>query len=143
MPSPGDGAMAGRRLFTIGAVLAGLAVALGAFGTHALESRVPSGRVATWETGVRYHLVHALALLALGLAQARWAAGGLGRAGTLIAVGTVDFAGSRYRRVLMDTPFLGALTPIGGVLIILGWALAAWSVARPSPPPTPEPRGSP
>lgn len=146
MPSPGEVArtepsrdsgapeasQVGRRLFALGAVLAGLAVALGAFGTHALESRAPVGRLATWETGVRYHLVHALALLALGLAQTRWSAAGLGRAGALIALGTLVFSGSLYLLVLTDTPVLGAVTPLGGVLLLAGWATAAWSVLRSS-----------
>jgi len=127
--------MPGRGLFVGGALLAALAVALGAFGTHALEARVPPARVDTWETGVRYHLVHALALLALGLAQARWAARGLARAGSLIALGTVVFSGSLYVLVLTDTPILGAVTPVGGVLLIAGWAWAAWSLVKaPSQP---------
>lgn len=151
MPSPGDSRHGdrfdradtpGRGLFATGAILAGLAVALGAFGTHALETRVPSGRLATWETGVRYHLVHALALLALGLARSRWPARGIGRAGTLIALGTVVFSGSLYVLVLTDTPVLGAVTPLGGLLLIAGWALAAWAVlAASSPALPPEPPG--
>lgn len=147
MPSPGETRSAenhasGRGLFVAGALLAGLAVALGAFGTHALEARVPPGRVDTWETGVRYHLVHALALLALGLAQARWAAKGLARAGALIAVGTLVFSGSLYVLVLTDTPILGAVTPLGGVLLITGWTLAAWSLLR-APPLQREPQDFP
>ena len=139
MPSPGESAPqssgAPRRLFALGAVLAGTAVALGAFGTHALEARVPAGRVATWETGVRYHLVHALALMVLALARTKWAEKGLERAGTLMALGVLVFSGSLYLLVLTDTPVLGAVTPLGGVLLLAGWAVAAWSVLRPSPAP--------
>ncbi|MEJ2541492.1 MAG: DUF423 domain-containing protein [Gemmatimonadota bacterium] len=146
MPSPGDPPVpgGGRRLFAAGAVLAGLAVALGAFGTHALEARVPTGRVATWETGVRYHLVHALGVMVLGLARARWPSPGLGRAGILLLAGVAVFSGSLYVLVLTDTPFLGAVTPVGGVLLIAGWATAAWSLLRnpSSPPPPPGDRTS-
>ena len=146
MPSPGDAGGSARRLFAVGAILAGLAVGLGAFGTHALDGRVPAGRIATWETGVRYHLVHALALLVLGLAEARWGsrrasgpASGFARAGALILAGTLVFSGSLYLLVLTDTPVLGAVTPIGGVLLLAGWAAAAWSALRPSPGEPPGP----
>jgi uncharacterized membrane protein YgdD (TMEM256/DUF423 family) len=143
MPSPGEPERhesgAARRLFALGAILAGTAVAFGAFGTHALEVRVPAGRVATWETGVRYHLVHALALMILALARTHWAAKGLERAGTLIALGVLVFSGSLYLLVLTDTPVLGAVTPLGGVLLLAGWAVAAWSVLRPSPTPSDAP----
>lgn len=135
MPSPGEGRAPGRRLFALGAGLAALAVALGAFGTHALEARVAAGRLETWDTAVRYHLVHALALLVLALALDRWGDRGLSRAGTSMALGTLIFSGSLYLLVLTDTPVLGAVTPVGGVLLVAGWLLAAWSMLRPSPSP--------
>ncbi|HSM04975.1 MAG TPA: DUF423 domain-containing protein [Longimicrobiales bacterium] len=130
MPSPTDPSSAGRRLFVAGAVLAGLGVALGAFGTHALTPRVPPDRIATWETAVRYHLVHALALLILGLARNRWPVPALDRAGGLILAGTAVFAGSLYLLVLTDTPALGAVTPVGGLLLLAGWTLTAWALGR-------------
>jgi uncharacterized membrane protein YgdD (TMEM256/DUF423 family) len=130
MPSPTDASEPGRRLFVTGAILAGLGVALGAFGTHALGARVSPERLVTWETAVRSHLVHALALLALGLARARWRAPALSRAGGLLLAGTAVFAGSLYLLVLTDTPVLGAVTPLGGILLLAGWATTAWSLAR-------------
>lgn len=138
MPSPTDPHRdAGRRLFVAGAVLAGVGVALGAFGTHALGSRVTPDRLAIWETAVRYHLLHAVALLALGLARARWEVAALSRAGALLLSGAAVFAGSLYLLVLTDTPVLGAVTPAGGVLLLAGWATAAWSLARSGVPHVP------
>ena len=141
MPSPTDAPCdAGRSLFVAGAVLAGVGVALGAFGTHALAPRVTPDRLATWDTAVRYHLIHAVALLALGLARSRWRVPSLSRAGGLLLAGTAVFAGSLYLLVLTDTPVLGAVTPVGGVLLLAGWATAAWGLARAgSSPPAGQP----
>ncbi len=117
------------RLFIgIGAVAAGLAVAFGAFGAHGLEARVTPERLNTFETGVRYQMYHALALLFVGWAAAQWPGWPVTAAGYLFVAGMLVFSGSLYLLVLTDTPWLGAVTPLGGVAFIAGWALLAWHV---------------
>ena len=102
------------------------AVAAGAFGAHAVRDLdwVTPARMAVWETGAQYHLVHAVVLLVctvLPLYQPR-----LQRlAAAAIFSGVVIFSGTLYLLVLTDTPWLGAVTPIGGVLLLIGWALLA------------------
>jgi uncharacterized membrane protein YgdD (TMEM256/DUF423 family) len=114
----------------IGAVLGALGVALGAFGAHGLKSRVPAELLVVFETGVRYHLVHALALLAVGLAAGRAThPGWLTAAGWLFVAGIAVFSGSLYAMTFSGARWLGAITPLGGLSFILGWialAIAAW-----------------
>lgn len=119
------------RLFLIvGAVAAGIAVAAGAFGAHGLEGRVSAGRIETFRTGVTYQMYHALALLVLAWAVAQWPSPMLDWAGYCFIAGIVIFSGSLYALVLTDTPWLGAVTPIGGAAFIVGWSLLAWGVLR-------------
>jgi len=108
----------------------GLAVALGAFGTHALGGRLPPDLLATFETGTRYHLTQALGVLALALAADRWERPALGTAAWLVVAGTVVFSGSLYLLVLTGVRMLGAVTPVGGVLLIAGWMTAFLVLAR-------------
>jgi|SRR5512132_8876 uncharacterized membrane protein YgdD (TMEM256/DUF423 family) len=118
------------RLFVVlGSLSALIAVALGAFGAHGLRTRVPPEMLVTFETGARYHMYHALGLLAVGWAAARWPAGGAPLAGWLFVAGTILFSGSLYLLVLTGQRWLGAVTPFGGLAFILGWAAlarAAW-----------------
>lgn len=117
-----------RLLLALGALSGGVAVALGAFGAHALDGAVPPERLATWRTGASYHLLHALAtVIAAGLAPT------LGKraqtAAVLFLVGTALFSVSLYTLVLLDAPVMGAVAPLGGGAFIGGWlvlALAAW-----------------
>ncbi len=119
------------RLFLgLGAALAGLAVVFGAFGAHALRQTLSADDLATFETGVRYQMYHALALLAVAWASSRWESGALTAAGWLFLVGIVVFSGSLYVLVLSGQRWLGAITPIGGVAFIAGWALLAWVALR-------------
>jgi uncharacterized membrane protein YgdD (TMEM256/DUF423 family) len=124
------GFLTATRLLRIGAVLAGLGVALGAFGAHGLKAMVTPERLAVFETGVRYHLVHALAILAAaGAAHVAPAAAGPRWAGALFAAGVLVFSGSLYALVLTGVTAWGAVTPIGGVAFLAGWvALAATRV---------------
>ncbi|NBC16442.1 MAG: DUF423 domain-containing protein [Bacteroidetes bacterium] len=119
-----------RLFLALGALAAGIGVALGAFGAHGLESRVTPERLQTFETGVKYHMYHALALLVVGWAAAQFPGWPVQTAGYLFLAGIVLFSGSLYLLVLTDTPWLGAVTPLGGVAFIAGWALLAWGVLR-------------
>ncbi|MCH7564523.1 MAG: DUF423 domain-containing protein [Gemmatimonadetes bacterium] len=117
------------RLFALaGAKLALLGVVLGAFGAHALRERLSPEDLAIFETGVRYQMYHALALFAVAWAASRWPGTAVNAAGWMFIVGVLIFSGSLYALVLTDTRWLGAITPVGGVALILGWALLAWGI---------------
>ncbi len=119
-----------RTFFVLGCVLAGLGVLLGAFGAHALKTRLAPDLLTIYEVGVRYHLVHALALLAVALASGRWPAPRLHTAGWLMVAGIVLFSGSLYVLALSGVRQLGAVTPLGGLAWVGAWGMAAWTVAR-------------
>ncbi|HLB36735.1 MAG TPA: DUF423 domain-containing protein [Gemmatimonadales bacterium] len=119
------------RVFALaGAVLGLVAVALGAFGAHALRSRVAPELVATFETGVRYHVYHALALFACAWAMDRWPSPQVVWAGGLFVTGIVLFSGSLYLLTLTGARWWGAVTPLGGLAFLAGWVCLAWGVAR-------------
>ncbi len=98
-------------------------VALGAFGAHALRTRVEPRFIEIWQTGVQYHLLHVLALLALAALGQRVARPTAVAA--LFTAGIVIFSGSLYALVLTGQRWLGAITPMGGVAFLIGWALLA------------------
>ncbi len=117
-----------RIFFLVGSLAGGLAVALGAFGAHALRGRLGEDLLATFEIGVRYQLYHALALLAVAFAIGRWPASGAAVwAGWCFAGGILIFSGSLYLLSLTGARWLGAITPIGGLLLIAGWICLAWA----------------
>lgn len=108
-----------------GAVLAGSAVALGAFGAHALKSSLSAEYLAIFETGVRYQMYHGLALLVLGAYPAQ-------RRGPIwLLIGTLIFSVSLYALALSGVKVLGAVTPIGGVLQLIGWGLVVLDARKP------------
>jgi uncharacterized membrane protein YgdD (TMEM256/DUF423 family) len=118
------------KLFIFLGALAGAAgVALGAFGAHALKSRLSADMLAVWQTAVQYHFWHALALVAIGvLALHLPASTALKWAGGLMVAGLVLFSGSLYVLALSGTRWLGAVTPFGGVAWIGAWFLLAVAV---------------
>ncbi len=117
-----------ERLFlAAGAVSGGLAVAAGAFGAHALRTRLPPDLLAVFQTGAQYQLAHALALLACGWMVGRAPGAASAAAGWLFLAGTVLFSGSLYARALSGVRALGTITPLGGVAFLCGWAALAWS----------------
>lgn len=117
-----------RGFLVLGAVLAALGVAAGAFGAHALAGRVPAERLAIFETAARYHLVHALALVLVGVLAERGLE--VRAAGWLLLAGVVVFSGSLYLLVLSGASWLGAVTPLGGAAFITGWLALAWAAWR-------------
>ena len=119
-----------RTFAVTGALFALVGVALGAFGAHALASRLEPRDLAIFETGVRYQMYHAFALFALAWAATRWPSGALSLAGGAFVVGILIFSGSLYLLVLTDTRWLGAVTPIGGLAFLVGWAAMAWGIFR-------------
>jgi uncharacterized membrane protein YgdD (TMEM256/DUF423 family) len=119
-----------RPLFVMGSIFAGLAVAFGAFAAHGLRNTLSAADLATFETGVRYQMYHALALLAAAWAAARWEGGTAVTAGWFFVAGIVLFSGSLYLLVLTGPRWLGAITPVGGVAFLVGWTLLAWAALR-------------
>ena len=122
--------MSGVRWIALGALSMGIAVALGAFGAHALKERlIEAGQLENWHTAVRYQAWHALALLALGLVPRGLAPRACG---WLFLVGSVLFSGSIYGLALEGPgKILGPITPMGGSLLIVAWGmLAVAAVAR-------------
>lgn len=116
---------------TLAAVLMFVGVAAGAFGAHALRARLAPDALSIWQTAVQYHLWHALGLLAAGLLLLqRPDSAPLGVASWLFVAGIALFSGSLYALALMGTRGLGALTPIGGIAFLAGWAAIAWAVWR-------------
>jgi uncharacterized membrane protein YgdD (TMEM256/DUF423 family) len=113
------------RWFAAGAVAGGLGVILGAFGAHGLRSSVEPRLLEVFETGVRYQMYHALALLLVGLAAGRGGGRWLDAAGWLFVAGIVVFSGSLYAMTLSGARWLGAITPLGGVAFIAGWCCLA------------------
>ena len=119
-----------RIFFTLGSLSAFVAVALGAFGAHALKTRLDADLLAVFETGVRYQMTHALALLAVGWACTRWPGPAVNASGWLFVAGTLLFSGSLYMVSLTDIRSLGAITPLGGLAWLAAWLCLAWSAWR-------------
>jgi len=117
-----------RILGAIGAVSALCAVAAGAFAVHALRARLPADLLAVFETGARYQMYHAIGLILAALAYGRWGGGALIWAGWFFVAGTVIFSGSLYALAITGVRWLGAVTPVGGVCFLVGWALVAWGI---------------
>jgi uncharacterized membrane protein YgdD (TMEM256/DUF423 family) len=116
-----------RTWITVGAVCAALAVGGGAFGAHALKERLlSSGRTDVYETAVRYHMYHALALVLVGLCALQTPSAWLNAAGACFTAGILIFSGLLYAYALGGPSILGAIVPIGGTAFIVGWlAMAA------------------
>lgn len=116
-----------RLFFAIGGLSGFLAVMLGAFAAHALKSRMGPDLLATFEVGVRYQMYHAFALLAVGLAHAKWPGPMLAASGWLFVAGTLIFSGSLYLLSITGVRWLGAITPFGGLALLGGWLCLAWA----------------
>lgn len=119
-----------RTWMVLGCIIAGLGVAAGAFGTHALEGRISVDLLMVYGTAARYQMVHGLALLFVGLAamqtqDRRWDV-----AGWLFTSGVIVFSGSLYMLAVTGARWLGAITPIGGACFLAGWVVAAFAASR-------------
>ena len=122
----GENSAIDRQMVAAGATLAGLAVVLGAFGAHALKSRLGAESLGWWQTAVQYQMWHALAVLGLGLAGRGW----LRLPAWLLVAGALVFSGILYAMALGGPRWLGVVTPVGGLAMIAGWALLAWRASR-------------
>lgn len=119
-----------RFFFTAGAMMAFIAVCLGAFGSHTLKNRITPDMLAIFEVGVRYHMYHALALLAVAWAASHWPERNFTAAGWSFIIGIIIFSGSLYILSIFGIRWLGAVTPLGGIAFLIGWAILVWSLGR-------------
>jgi len=115
----------------LGSLNALLAVVLGAFGAHGLKARLPQELLAVYQTGVQYHLYHALGLIVVGLVATQFPVSGwLKGSGWLMLTGIVIFSGSLYAMSIGGVRAFGAITPVGGVVFILAWVMLAIAVMK-------------
>jgi uncharacterized membrane protein YgdD (TMEM256/DUF423 family) len=123
--------MSSRIALTLAAVLLFAAVAAGAFGAHALKTKIAPDMMAVYQTAVQYHFWHGLGLLAVGVLIA-WkpGAGMLGVAAWLLVAGMLLFSGSLYLIALTGVRGISAVTPIGGVALLAAWLAVAWAAWR-------------
>ena len=121
-----------RTFLALAALLGLLAVAAGAFGAHALEARLPADRLAIFETAARYQMYHALALLAVAIVAALLPASPalVHAAGWSFVGGTLVFCGTLYLIAFGGPRWLGAITPLGGLGFMTGWALLGLAALR-------------
>jgi uncharacterized membrane protein YgdD (TMEM256/DUF423 family) len=118
--------MTGRICLLLASLALAVAVALGAFGSHALKTRLAPDMLAIYQTAVQYHFWLALGLFALALLMLQWDAPALTLAGWLLLAGLVLFCGSLYLLALTGAHWLGAITPLGGIASIAAWLVVAW-----------------
>jgi uncharacterized membrane protein YgdD (TMEM256/DUF423 family) len=119
------------RLFVIiGALSGAISVGAGAFGAHALRSRLEPRLFEVFETGAQYQMYHALALIAAAWVASRWPSTAANASGWLFLAGSVLFSGSLYAMALTGVRALGAITPLGGVCFVAGWVSLALAVMK-------------
>ncbi len=118
-----------RKWVMWGSVLAAVAVGLGAFGAHGLEGKLPAARLDTFELGVRYHMIHALGLILVGILAARGESRALTVAGALLLGGIVLFSGGLYAWSLSGIRAVVHIVPVGGLCFLAGWLTLAISAA--------------
>jgi len=116
-----------RTFLLLGAVAAFLAVALGAFGAHGLRGRLAPEMMAVFQTAVQYHMYHALGLLLVSATMGHLSGWLIQTAGWAFVAGIVLFSGSLYALALSGVTVLGAITPLGGVAFLIGWACLAFA----------------
>lgn len=125
-----DGSDPVKTFLLLAAVLGFVAVALGAFAAHGLRERLSPSDLGIFETGVRYQMYHALALVGVAWVATRFPGTAVTAAGWLFVAGIVVFSGSLYALVLSGVRWLGAITPFGGLSLLAGWVALGWGVVR-------------
>ena len=125
-----DGDASSRRLVGIGCISAGFGVAAGAFGAHMLKDILDQSMLTVYDTAVRYQMYHAFGMVLSGFAARIGRDAGAVKAGWMFLAGTLLFSGSLYGVSLLGVRWLGAVTPVGGMLFIMGWTVLAWRAWR-------------
>jgi uncharacterized membrane protein YgdD (TMEM256/DUF423 family) len=118
-----------RTFLLVGAVAAFLGVGLGAFGAHGLRGRLSPEMLSVFETGVRYHMYHAVAIVLTALVMGRMSGRLVSAAGWCFTAGIALFSGSLYLLALTGITILGAITPLGGLAFLAGWTCLALAAA--------------
>ena len=114
----------------LGSLLAALSVLVGAFGAHGLKSRVSPNDLEIFETGVRYQMYHALGLILIGFIGFHFRQDILTTPAYLLLTGTFIFSGSLYILVLTNIRWFGAVTPVGGIFLVIGWVVLSYNIYR-------------
>jgi len=122
--------MQARSFIATAAILMFTGVAAGAFGAHGLKQMLSADMLAIWQTAVTYQMVHGLGMLALGIMLQQQDNALLRKAAWAMLAGVIIFSGSLYALALTGVRILGAITPIGGVALLAGWAMLAWAAIR-------------
>lgn len=123
--------MTAKTVLIIAGILGALSVGIGAFGAHGLEGTlIANGRLDTFETAVEYQFYHTLALLLLGILMLNMQSGYFNYASICFIIGIAIFSGSLYTLSLTNITWLGAITPIGGLALILGWVFLILGVSK-------------
>ena len=126
----------GKRFFITGSLYCGVAVILGAFGAHALKALLPSESLQSFQTAVHYQLTHGLAILIVGIIYTQNQKGILLNVGKFFSAGIICFSGSLYLLTFLKLlkidfpPAIALITPLGGLFMILGWMILAWTFLR-------------
>lgn len=129
-----------RAFIVWGGVLGFIGVALGAFGAHGLaDTLAANGRADTFETANRYHLIHALALWGVSWLMSHYPQRALVWVGYAFVAGIVLFCGALYVLAIFNVGFMGAIAPLGGLCLLVGWGGVAWVAWRANPPRAPRP----
>ena len=123
-----------RTFLLIGALAGFIGVGFGAFGAHALRGRLSPDMLAVFETGVRYQMYHAFALVAVAWACGKWPGQFTTASGLLFIAGTVIFSGSLYLLAVTGARWLGMVTPLGGLAFLAGWLCLAWAAWKAGAP---------
>ncbi|MCX8490102.1 MAG: DUF423 domain-containing protein [Cyclobacteriaceae bacterium] len=122
-----------RQTLIFGSLLGGLAVALGAFGSHTFKSLLlENNRVDTYELATQYHFFHALTMLVIGVIMTQMKRKSINVSATFIFIGTILFSGSLYVMALLNTTKVAFVTPIGGLFLLTGWAVLVYSLVEKS-----------
>ena len=122
--------MTAKAIMFLGGLYGLLAVLLGAFAAHGLRDMVSDDSLSNWQTAVSYQMTHALVLLCTGLWRQLGGSRLLGVAGSLFSIGVLVFSGSIYLLVLLEAPWMGPVTPLGGLSLIGGWLCLCLEVLR-------------
>ncbi|MCF7972722.1 MAG: DUF423 domain-containing protein [Phycisphaerae bacterium] len=122
-----------RTFLMLGALSAFIGVATGAFGAHVLKSRLSADMLAVFEVGVRYQMYHAFALIAAAWVQTKWPSPAVITGAWCFVIGTLLFSGSLYVLSVSGIKGFGAITPLGGLAFLAGWACLAWAVWKAKP----------
>ncbi len=119
-----------KSIIITGAIFAGLAVILGAFGAHGLKTKISPEDLTIFETGVKYQMYHALGLILIGILGFHFQENTIQLPALLLVIGILVFSGSLYILVLSGLRWMGAITPLGGLAFIAGWLLLAFNLYR-------------